>query len=250
MLKKKLRRLMLFANNYGYLNGLRLFTEFERGKLSQIQMPGFRHPFALRKGTSDIQTFYQVYLDNEYNLVFSQPPKVIIDGGANVGLFALQMKNRFPDAKIICIEPDPENFQLLQKNTEAYDGISCENSGIWNKDTKLKVYDKYGGGKWGMTVEENLTEGNINAVSIDSLFAKYNLEHVDVLKLDIETSEKQVFSEGYESWLPKVKTVVIELHDGLEEGCSKAFFTAINKCFKNYRYSVSGENTIITNLDS
>ena len=67
--------------------------------------------------------------------------------------------------------------------------------------------------------------------------------------MDIETSEKQVFSSHYEEWLPKVKNIVIEFHDFLLDGCSKTFFTAINRCIDNYEFLAKGENVIIRNKD-
>ena len=98
-----------------------------------------------------------------------------------------------------------------------------------------------------MVVEESVHEGNVKAISIPTLLKNYNIDYIDILKLDIETSEIQLFSEGYEEWLPKVKIIIIELHDWRVNGCSKAFFEAINKCFVSYTYSISGENTVIIN---
>jgi hypothetical protein len=75
----------------------------------------------------------------------------------------------------------------------------------------------------------------------------FGLKTIDVLKIDIETSEKTVFLNNYEEWLPKVRLIIIELHDWLEPGCSTIFFEAINKMFGNYSTLVKGENTIIEN---
>lgn len=238
-----------YSRRFGMWDGLKLYLKFRSGKLENIKVPNVKHPLSLRPSSSDVPTFFQVFLDDEYRIPFSQAPKVIIDGGANIGLFSIKMKNQFPDASIVCVEPDPENFQMLQKNLSQYGGIQYENRGIWNKDTRLKVYDKYDSGKWGMIVEEDLESGSIDAISLDSLFKKYELDRVDVLKLDIETSEKKLFSEGYEKWLPKVKMVIIELHDWMEPGCSKPFFSAINNSFTNYAFTCVGENVVITNLD-
>jgi FkbM family methyltransferase len=157
------------------------------------------------------------------------------------------MKNKYPDAKIICIEPDPENFEMLQKNVAPYSDVYCENCGIWSKNTKLKVYDKFNLGKWGMVVEEDNENGNIPAMSINGILEKYNISQVDMLKLDIEGSEKEVFLNGFEAWLPRVKTVVIELHDRMKAGCAKSFFEAVNATFPGYTFSLSGENIVIEN---
>ena len=245
----KIKVLLLLVWRFGMWRGLMLFLKFQLGRVKRVNVPRIKHPIALRNNSSDIPTFCQVFLEDYYLLRYADKPRVVIDGGANVGLFGVKVKNDFPDAKLICIEPDPENFEMLQKNMSVYTEVYLENSGLWNKDTRLKIYDKYDLGKWGMTVEEDLEKGKINAISLKSLLKKYNVEHIDILKLDIETSEKQLFSEGYEEWLPKVRTIIIELHDWIEAGCSKPFFEAINKSFKNYKYAMCGENTIITNCD-
>ncbi len=91
----------------------------------------------------------------------------------------------------------------------------------------LKVYDKYNMGKWAMVVEETKTEGNVSAISINELLEKYQLDRIDILKVDIETSEKVVFSDNYEQWLPKTKMILIELHDWMEPACAQPFFNAI-----------------------
>ena len=100
-----------------------------------------------------------------------------------------------------------------------------------------------------MVVEEDSVNGSIDALCIDTLLLKYNIDCIDVLKLDIESSEKQLFSQNYQNWLPKVKLIIIEFHDGFEKGCSKTFFEAINKTFNDYSLSIRGENIVIRNND-
>ena len=248
-MKKVVVFTLRLISTFGFWNGLWLSIRFGFGRIENIQLPNISHPLSLRPDTSDYETFYQVFLVDEYNVDFVKNPKVIIDGGANIGLFSIKMKNKFPDATIVCIEPDHENFHLLQKNLSLYKNIFFENCGIWSSDTRLKVFDKFNLGKWGMMVEEDLVNGNVDAISLNSLLKKYNIQSVDILKLDIETSEKQVFLENYEEWLPKVKMIIIEFHDRIEEGCAKPFFVAINKHFNQYSYSTQGENTIIVNKD-
>jgi hypothetical protein len=86
-------------------------------KSESIQILNIKHSFSLRPSSSDVPTFYQVFLFDEYNIRFTQKPLIIIDGGANIGLFAIKMKNDFPESQIICVEPDPDNFQMLQKKS-------------------------------------------------------------------------------------------------------------------------------------
>ncbi|MFT4025160.1 MAG: FkbM family methyltransferase [Flavihumibacter sp.] len=234
-----------FIQRFGILTGLRLFICVRLGKIDNLSIPGVQHPISLRRGTSDIRAFCQIFLYGCYDFPVEKTPRVIVDGGANVGLFTVLMKNRYPDAKIICIEPDPDNFAQLQKNVAPYSGVYPENCGIWNKDTRLSIHDKFNMGKWGMVVEENPTGGSIKAISIGSLVKKHQLESIDILKLDIETSEKKVFEHNFESWLSKTGKVIIELHDWMEPGCSQRFFSAVAKAIPNYLFFIKGENVII-----
>ena len=47
--------------------------------------------------------------------------------------------------------------------------------------------------------------------------------------MDIEGSEKEVFSRNYKSWINKVNIIVIELHDRIKSGCTDALYSAISR---------------------
>ena len=246
---EKAKFLIKFCLNFGMFKGLWAFIKFQLGFTKNIKLPNIQFPISLRPGTTDFIIFRDIFFDNQYT-VRHRNPKIIIDGGANIGLFAILMKNKYPNSKVICVEPDPENFIQLKKNASVYQNVFFENYGIWNIDTKLKAHDKYNRGKWGVVVEEDKVGGTIQAISISTLMKKHGIDYIDVLKLDIETSEIQLFSDNYQEWLPKVKEIIIELHDGFEEGCSRAFFEAINKSIPRYKlHTTRGENLVIENLD-
>jgi FkbM family methyltransferase len=238
-----------FIKAFGLFNGIKLGLQFFLKSTNRLKVPGIKSPLLLRKKTSDYGTFKQVFVDGEYNIPYNFTPETIIDAGANIGLYSILAKNKFANASIICLEPDKENFETLQTNLSHYNRIHFENAGLWNKDIALKAYDKFEAGKWGIVVEESLTEGNVNGVTVNTLMQKYNWQQIDVFKIDIETSEKVVFSTNYESWLPKVKMLIIEFHDWIEPNCSKPFFEAINRCFNSYSFTSKGENVIIINND-
>lgn len=245
----QIKLLAKFILNFGFFKGLWLFISFQRGAINSIKLPNLKYPISLRQMRSDLVVFYDIFLDHQYNISVKNA-KVIIDCGANIGLFTVLMKNKYPDAKVIAIEPDEENFFELKKNASKYPNVFFENYGIWNTDTKLKVSDKYNRGKWGIVVEEDLVDSNIESISINTLMKKYDIDIIDILKIDIESSEKQLFSGNYEAWLPKVRKIVIELHDGHEEDCSRTFFDAVHKAIPRYKlHTTKGENLIIENLD-
>ncbi len=250
-MKKTLSELFRFVHRFGLVQGSRLYGGIKLGSLKNIAVPGVEHPLTLRKGTSDYETFYQAIVHNQYKFNYGFQPTVIIDGGANIGLASIALKNMFPAATIISIEPDPENYAQLQENIKPYKNIHTLKAGLWNKKALLSVTDKYNVGKWGMVTEEvdEPGPGVINTVTIGDIMEQFGLAQIDLLKLDIETAERELFSSDYEAWLPKVKAIVIELHDFISSGTAKPFFEAINKTFKDYRFFQLGENTIIINDD-
>jgi hypothetical protein len=97
-------------------------------------------------------------------------------------------------------------------------------------------------------VEEvaSIQEESFEAVTIGELLKNSGYEKIDILKLDIEGAEKEIFSDGYEDWLGKVNIIIIELHDWYRPGCSEAVYSALNK-YKFISYK-KGENTIFIKL--
>ncbi len=195
----------------------------------EITLAGLHKPLILRNNTTDIPTFYHVFSQKEYEMDYHLDPEVIVDCGANTGLVSLFYKKKFPKATIIAIEPEPTNFDLLKQNTAAYEDIHCLNCGIWNKTAFLEIHD-HGLGKWGFMTEEvaDETEHTIRAISIEQIMQQFKLSKIDILKIDIEGSEKEMFEKSYEKWLPHVKVIVIELHDNMRPGCAQAFFKAMS----------------------
>lgn len=234
---------------FGTWSGIQLFLQLKTKRLENIRLPNVQYPIALRKGTSDTATFKQVFLEREYDIPFDPHTRVVVDAGANIGLFTVWMKSKFRDATFICLEPDDDNFRQLKINTSGYTSVHLAHCGLWNKPTRLHIHDKFNMGKWAMVVEENPEHGNIEALSIADIMEQHRLERIDVLKIDIETSEKTVFASGYETWMPRVKMLVIELHDWMEADCARPFFKAVQQCYRNYTYLIRGENTIIINND-
>ena len=224
-----------------------LFFNFMKSrKKKRIIKTSFRsivHPIYLRNNTSDIDAFYQLFYDKEYDIKFEKDPDVIVDCGANIGLASIYFKNKYPNAKIIAIEPEAANYQLLVKNTGQYHDIYCLEAGVWNKTTDLKIKD-VGLGNWGFVTEKVDHEdgSTVKAISIDKIIEQFGLDKIDVLKIDIEGAEKELFENNSELWLPKVRAVIVELHDGMKEGCSKSFFRAMLPY--KFKMQTKGENII------
>lgn len=198
----------------------------------------------VRSNTTDILMVNDVFINREYSFEFCKEPQVIIDAGANIGATSVYFAEKFPQATIIAIEPDKENFQLLQKNTEFYKNVYSVEGALWFTDSKLSISNPLNAecAYRVSEIESILSNSIVNAYSIDSVCKKFNLEKIDILKLDIEGAEKELFSNFPEKWLSKTNCIIVELHDRYKIGCSRAFYNAIRDFPEE---QVNGENICV-----
>jgi FkbM family methyltransferase len=232
---------------YGLNNGLKLYYSIfsKKNSMYYAKASFLKEPFALRDNKSDKAIFFQVFYEKQYDLYGVNFPdaKRIIDGGANIGCASVYFSLKFPKAEILAIEPEENNFSLLKRNIEPYKNIICIQAGIWDKNEQLSIKNPEGGAAEYMFENGSTDEATINGMTMASLFALRNWNEVDIIKLDIEGAEKEIFAAEDLSWLKKVKLLIIELHDRYKEGCTKTVFEALNKF--NYDAYFHHENIFI-----
>jgi FkbM family methyltransferase len=180
----------------------------------------------LRLGTTDVAAYEHVFIDDEYGFSLARSPSVIIDAGANIGMSAVYFSTQYPDATIVAIEPEPSNFDVLKKNAKLFPKIIPVNAALWNRDGVLQLQDG-GGGHWGIRVVDNMTSSGsgIRAMTLTSLLDELQIGKVDLLKVDVEGAECEVF-ENVSPWISKVSVICAELHDRFRPGCSTIFEAA------------------------
>lgn len=233
----------------GLINAFKLFFAHYSKKVFALRGSFSRAPFYIRGKESDIDVFKHIFVDNEY-YVFSTlknyRPTVIVDAGANIGSSSVFFAEKYPGAKIIAIEPDESNCKMFSRNTYHIKHIHLIQGGLWNKSCKL-YFDEDPGRKFSVTVNEQaVSENSINAITVDEIMKEHDLKHINILKIDIEGAEKELFSENFGTWIDKVEFFLIELHDRKKAGCTKAFFQAISRLDYAYTYT-GGECLLIKN---
>jgi FkbM family methyltransferase len=218
---------------YGLNNGLKLFysTLKKRGSFFYAKASFLKKPFVLRDNKSDKAIFFQVFYENQYDLYGIDFPeaKRILDGGANIGCAAVYFSIRFPKAQILAIEPENSNYKQLEQNIEPYKNIIAVQAGIWGKNENLSITNPESGAAEFMFENDSANNGTIKGMTISSLLELQNWNDIDIIKLDIEGAEKEVFSANDLSWLKKVKLLIIELHDRYKKDCTKTVFEALGK---------------------
>lgn len=180
---------------------------------------------------SDFSVYHQVFEDAEYAYQTDNTVRTIVDAGANIGCSAVYFSELFPDARIYSIEPSKDNFELLEMNTKNLAQVQCIQAALWPRNVDLEIIDR-GEGAWSLQVDE-ITESNPNGpppdripgLTLDEIRRKWDLSEIDILKIDIEGGEREVFAEGA-SLLRNVNVLVVETHDRWNPGCTRVVYEA------------------------
>lgn len=236
--------LVNITTRYGFFPGIILFFKLKLKRFDRLKIPGIKVPVTLRKHTSDHSVFLQIFLKEEYAFNYETEINTIIDAGANAGYAAIYFASLFKKAEIISIEPETNNYELLKKNTSEIPKIKPLLAALWNTYTNMEV--KNNGGHWVYSVEEKQT-GTVSGLSVQDIMLMYNMKTIDIFKIDIEGSEKELFEKNYESWLPLTKYLIVETHDRMKKDCTKTIFRALDKY--NFSCYINGENFIFVNND-
>ena len=211
----------------------RAINSTQNAKLVRLTMPGFPAPVYLRGGTSDVQTFIQIILDEEYDMRSTPQFRkldglyrkagadgrrpLIIDCGANIGLSAIWFSLQFPEAQILAVEPAADNIEIAKLNLHAYPNVTLLQGAVWDRPSQLKISDTTVS-PWAYQVTESQDHVSVkldNALktfTISELMDAANEHEVLIAKIDIEGAEANLFRSNIE-WARRTHLIAIELHD-------------------------------------
>jgi FkbM family methyltransferase len=123
-----------------------------------------------------------------------RPGMVVVDVGAHVGYFVLLAARAVgPAGKVIAVEPDPDNFRLLEANVarSPYRTISTVHAAAWDRAGTVRLAlsgSNSGDHRVGLDEPERRSV-TVPAVTLDELLSE---ESVDLILLDTQGSERTV----------------------------------------------------------
>lgn len=229
-----LSRAKRYSSAFGVIKGVwYAFRDRPRaqGEL-ELRWPGYDHPFKLRFGGSDLRTFLHVIVARGYEFPFALDPRSVVDAGANIGLSAVYFATKYPSAHVIALEPDADNFKLLCENTKNYKQVVPVQAALWWREGTVQLVDP-GQGEWAFRVGglqgpspvREAGVATVPSVTITQLLDRFDVQTVDLLKMDIEGAEREVLHHSVD-WIGQVSAIAIELHDRFVPGCEDAFTRA------------------------
>lgn len=234
--------------NYGLVEGLSLYLKLKNFQIDSITTSKLPYKVHLRPGSTDNCVFKQIFLQQDLNIPILDEIQVetVIDLGANIGLSSLYLANKFPDAKIIGVEPDESNGKMFKMNLNHYPNVDFILGAVRGDHENLEIND-YGMGATGYETKPTMSVDGMPSITVSDIMKKYHWDKIDVLKMDIEGSEKSVFERNYKEWLPKTKVLFIELHERKSPGCTDTLKKAISNY--NFNWKSSEEYEVLINRD-
>ena len=200
-----------------------------KGKKIRIQFDGYN--ILVRKRTRDLDVAISCF-NGEFDIIKHLFPQdyngIIIDAGGYIGTSTLAIKKIFPNSKVIVVEPSDENMAILKENLAEVPNIRVVHGALVGESKKIIQLKNRGTGEWGFTVVSSPRDNpnsaniqNVRAFRLSDLVS--NVEHIGLLKLDIEGGELNLLEHDMES-LEKIEVVFAELHNRIAEGCENKYF--------------------------
>ncbi len=162
-----------------------------------------------------------------------------MDLGANVGLASVFFGLKYPHARILAVEPEASNHAAMLTNLAALgDRVQTRLAAVWVRDACVNLHteDEHGVplGEWGARVSEQPAGSGktTKCFRLKTLLDEAGFATVDILKVDIEGAEREIFVSEPEEWLPRVNFIIVETHDRFRPGSEQAVRLTLRPMFE------------------
>ncbi|MGH9031121.1 MAG: FkbM family methyltransferase [Acidimicrobiia bacterium] len=179
---------------------------------------------AIRQNLWDAEIVREIFFEQPYTRNLRLPPDpIVVDVGGYIGDFALYATKYLGARRVVAYEPTDENFAMLEHNValNGYgDRITAVREAVGDSDEIVLNVEKLDGDEvhvspyWYPEAEQRV----IPSVSLAELFDTHHLDSVDLLKVDCEGGEYDIFASTPDTVLDRVENIAFEYHeiDGYE----------------------------------
>ena len=245
LLKVLLHKNISFKQRWNVSKGL--------GKLKIASLHAtINEPYKILLGKNIIHCLYnknlgfllkEIFADEVYAVNENATITSVLDIGANIGLSVAYFKTKFPSAKIQCYEPDENSFELLQKNVaeNKWENVKCYKEAVSDKDGFLYAasVDEMASVNSQFTTNSSDEKNKVPSKDIAVILQQY----FDVIKMDIEGAEWEVFKRIIEDKLiTKANHWFVEFHE-IEN--NKEQFKEILNCFEKNGYNKEERKEVV-----
>ncbi len=175
--------------------------------------------FKLHTRTSECVALAEVWVHRQYD-----PPEgfgdhdVVVDIGANVGLFSVRAATHALRGSVFAFEPAPDNFTRLKENIQlnGLANVIPMQAAIAGKTETRHMYLGTQD-----TVSHSLWKGwggsdqqiTVQCKTLEDAMREYNITHIDLLKIDCEGAEGEIILGMGDATLRRIRRIGMEVHE-------------------------------------
>jgi FkbM family methyltransferase len=186
-----------------------------------LGLPVYFTPYA-----SLIDLFEEIFVLQVYQVALDNTSPLIIDAGSNIGMSMLYFKKTYPNATILCFEPDPQSFELLKQNISAnkLEHVIAHQLALSDVEGDVRLFRSPNSLNSGLYGSVDSTNQVVTSKKLSSFIDR----EIDLLKIDIEGAEDMVISELINSGkIDLIRRMIIEHHPNISHCTTDDFIAKI-----------------------
>ena len=170
--------------------------------------------FLCRKKKDDVSIF--MGYDDKIGQNINLEEGTFVDIGSHIGKYTSKI-GRKKGTQVISIELMSDNFKVLKRNSALnnLNNVILLNVGCSDKDGKVEVFSpKNGNSTVGNSLISNSSSRRIGLLEVkklDSIVRELNIKRVDLIKIDVEGAEYEVFNGALETLKKFHPKIVFEI---------------------------------------
>lgn len=204
-------------------------------------------PFALKTGHIIHHTpedepeflFYEQFVVDSYLPAWFYSPKpqdVVLDCGANIGMFAVRLAVSAPGITVHCFEPAAAARSRLHANVVAnklLDHTSIHPLAIAGHCGYVVLYHTWASGHRSIFPYDRVLPDrgeDCECVDLNRAFEICNSDRIDLLKIDVEGAEIEILQAASLETLSAARRIVVEYHDHVRPDSSRRVLQRLKEC--------------------
>ena len=261
-MNKYLKNIDIFifgALNFGLAETMKLFISkfiFKKTIFKLNLNKYFSGCSFLIRNSEDSTVFIEHFLTDYYSVILKQKVTnfVLVDCGSFNGVESLRLygnlKKQVKKFYFICIEPNKYNYSTLKHNLKSIKNTTFYNNAIHNKSGLALIEKKAGELNQSFTYNEgkSYSKETVQSIDINKIIEENDLKHIDILKIDIEGNEENLFSRNI-SWIQKVNCLILEIYHVSEIKNLSRILNTLNK-YNDFELHNYKENLVFIKKNS
>lgn len=156
------------------------------------------------------------------NSAWGRQLEIVFDVGANAGQFTQEVRRRFPHVVIHSFEPHPTTFEALVRQ-KVDDRMLPHCLALGEKNGPVSFFEYGENSEWNSLVPNarfttqfsmKNSEITVESMTLDDFCVKHEINHIDLLKLDVEGAELSVLKGAQRMLrLGRIMAIYCEFND-------------------------------------